>query len=155
MPMNSIALLQTLLARAERERDTAAGVLRQAEQAEQNARLQAEGLQAYRSDYDQRWVAHFQAAASTTLLHCRHGFGQRLDQAIQMQSTNTQQLGNRVQNARSVLLAREQRVAAVRKLIERRSAELQAMANRREQRHTDEAAQRARATATAFGAGPR
>jgi len=143
MPMNSIALLQTLLQRAEADRDTALAVLRQAEALVQRAEAQARQLQDYRSEYDQRWTTRFQTSGTPELLHCHRGFGQRLDQAITHQVTNTNQLGNRVLQAREVLLAREQRVAAVRKLIERRQAELVKIAGRRDQRATDEAAQRA------------
>jgi flagellar FliJ protein len=145
MPMNSIALLQTLLQRAEAERDNALAALRQAEALVQQAEQQAQQLQGYRSEYDQRWTARFQESGTTELLHCHRGFGQRLDHAITMQQTNTRQLGNRVQQARDTLLARELRVAGVRKLIERRQAELAKIAARRDQRQTDETAQRASA----------
>ena len=143
MTMQSVLLLQTLLERAEQERDTAAQALRQAEALVAQAEQQAQALHSYRGEYDQRWTARFQQAGTPELLHCHRGFGQRLDQAIHHQQTNAQHLGNRVQQARSLLLAREQRVAAVRKLIGRRQAELLAIANRRDQRNTDEAAQRA------------
>jgi flagellar FliJ protein len=141
--MNSILMLQTLLQRAEAERDTAVAVLRQIEGLVQQAELQARQLLDYRSDYDQRWTARFRESGTPELLHCHRGFGQRLDQAIGHQQTNTSHLGNRLQQARDVLLAREQRVAAVRKLIDRRQVELQKFAARRDQRNTDEAAQRA------------
>lgn len=150
MPMNSITLLLTLLQRAEADRDTAAAVLRQAENLVQQAELQARQLQDYRGDYDQRWTTRFRESGTRELLHCHRGFGQRLDQAITHQQVNTQHLGNRVLQARTVLLAREQRVAAVRKLIERRQAELLKIAHQRDQRSTDEAAQR---TASASRAG--
>ena len=141
--MNSIPMLQTLLQRAEAERDTAQTVLSQVESLVQQAELQARQLLDYRSDYDQRWTARFRESGSTALLHCHRGFGQRLDHAIGHQQTNVSHLGNRLQQAREVLVAREQRAAAVRKLIERRQAELQKIAARRDQRSTDEAAQRA------------
>jgi flagellar FliJ protein len=144
--MNSIALLKTLLQRAEADRDVAITVLRQAEGLQQQAELQAQQLQSYRSEYDQRWSAHFRQSGTTELLHCHRAFGSRLDHAISHQDMNTSALGNRVKQAREVLLAREQRVAAVRKLIERRQAELQKIAAHRDQRNTDEAAQRATAS---------
>ena len=144
MSMNSIALLQTLLQRAEADRDTAVTVLRQAEAMVERAEAQARQLLDYRSEYDQRWTTRFQQSGTTELLHCHRGFSLRLDQAINFQNTNTSHLGNRVQQARQVLLAREQRVAAVRKLIERRQAELQKIAHRHDQNATDEAAQRSR-----------
>jgi flagellar FliJ protein len=143
MTAQSIALLQTLLDRAEQERDAAAAALRQAEALVAQAEQQAQALHTYRGEYDQRWTTRFQQAGTPELLHCHRGFGQRLDQAITHQQTNTRHLAQRLQQARSLLLAREQRVAAVRKLIDRRKAELQHSANRRDQRATDEAAQRA------------
>lgn len=143
MSLHSIALLQTLLQRAESERDTSAQALRQAEALVSQADEQGRALNTYRGEYDQRWTARFQESGTPELLHCHRGFGQRLDQAIAHQQLNTQHLGNRVQQARNLLLAREQRVAAVRKLIARRQTELQAIASRRDQRTTDEAAQRA------------
>ncbi len=143
MSLNSIALLQTLLQRAEAERDSAALALRQAEDLVAQARQQGQALNTYRGEYDQRWTAHFRTSGTAELLHCHRGFGQRLDQAIAHQAVNAQHLGNRVQQARKLLLVREQRVAAMRKLMARREAELQCVANRRDQRSTDEAAQRA------------
>jgi flagellar FliJ protein len=149
MSLQSIALLHTLLQRAESERDTAALALRQAEALVAQSEEQGRALHSYRGEYDQRWTTRFQDSGTPELLHCHRGFGQRLDQAIDHQQRNTQHLGNRVQQARNLLLAREQRVAAVRKLISRRQAELLAMANRRDQRTTDEAAQRATSAANA------
>jgi flagellar FliJ protein len=147
MSLNSIALLRVLLQRAENERDTALGALRQAETLVQQAQLQARQLQDYRSEFDQRWMTRFRDSGTPELLHCHSGFGQRLSQAIVVQDNNASQLGNRVQRARELLLAREQRVAAVRKLIERREADLQKIAAQRDQRNTDDAAQRAHGAA--------
>ncbi|OYU75186.1 MAG: flagellar export protein FliJ [Burkholderiales bacterium PBB5] len=141
--MNSLAALTVLLQRAETERDAAIGVLRQAEGLVAQAQAQAEQLTAYRQDFRVRWAERFRTAGTPELLHCRQSFGQRLDAAIAHQATEAQHLSNRVTRAREVLLAREQRVAAVRKLIERRQAELRRLADQRDQRATDEAAQRA------------
>ena len=143
MTAQSIAMLQTLLQRAEQARDGAAAALRQAEALVAQAEQQSKALHDYRGEYDQRWTTRFQQAGTPELLHCHRGFGQRLDQAITHQQTNTRHLGQRLQQARSLLIAREQRVATVRKLIARRQAELLAADNRRDQRSTDEAAQRA------------
>lgn len=152
--MNPLLTLQTLLQRAEAERDTALAALRQVEALVQQAELQARQLSDYRSDYDQRWTTRFRTSGTTELLHCHRGFGQRLDQAIGHQQLNTQHLGNRLRQARAVLLAREQRVAAVRKLLERRQAELQKITARRDQRATDEAAQRAAGRSAGSGSHP-
>lgn len=152
--MNSLLLLRTLLQRAEAERDTALAALRQVEALVQQAEQQARQLHEYRQDYDQRWTERFRESGTTELLHCHRGFGQRLDHAIGHQQVNSHHLGNRLRLAREGLLAREQRVAAVRKLIERRQAELLQIAARRDQRTTDEAAQRAAAGAHPLAARP-
>ena len=152
--MNSLLLLRTLLQRAEAERDTALAALRQVEALVQQAEQQARQLHEYRQDYDQRWTERFRESGTTELLHCHRGFGQRLDHAIGHQQVNSHHLGNRLRLARELLLAREQRVAAVRKLTERRQAELLQIAARRDQRTTDEAAQRAAAGAHPLAARP-
>ena len=142
MPLKSIALLQTVLASAEADRDTAQGQRRQAEQQGLQARQQADSLHQYRSEYDQRWVARFRQSGTPELLQCHRSFGQRLDYAIEVQDNTHQHLEHRLLQARQALLAREQRVAAVRKLIERGQIDLRQQTDRREQRNTDEAAQR-------------
>lgn len=142
MTLKSITLLQTVLARAEADRDTAQGLMRQAEQLLLQARQQADSLHQYRSEYDQRWVARFRQSGTPELLQCHRSFGQRLDYAIEVQDNTHQHLEHRLLQARQALLAREQRVAAVRKLIERGQIDLRQQTDRREQRNTDEAAQR-------------
>ena len=151
MPLQSLALLQTVLASAEGERDTAQGQMRQAEQQLLQARQQADSLHQYRSEYDQRWVARFRQAGPPELLQCHRSFGQRLDHAIDLQDHTHQHLDQRLQLARQALLAREQRVAAVRKLIERRQTELRQQTDQSEQRNTDEAAQRGLGGVGGFG----
>jgi flagellar FliJ protein len=139
----SLQSLRTLLEHAEGERDAAQAMLRDAEESARRAEAQAGQLDDYRGQYRERWMAQFRQSASSTLLQCHHGFAQRLDQAIDQQRQQCTQVDQRVARARQQLQAREQRVAAVRKLIERRLQALQQQADRREQKHTDEAAQRA------------
>ena len=140
--MESIATLSQLLKLAEGERDAAAAWLRQCEAAASHARGQGEHLDAYRGEYIDRWGTRFRQQGTPQLLQCYQGFNGRLDQAIAQQARTIVQAGNRVELARAALLVRELRVASVRKLIERRNAELRRASARREQRQTDEAAQR-------------
>jgi flagellar FliJ protein len=135
--------LQTLLGHAEQERDAAQAALRQAEEAEGRARAQQEQLAQYRAEYHQRWGDRFAQSGTAQLLQCHHGFGQRLDQAIEQQARQVAGLAQRREQARALLLQREQRLAAVRKLIERRLAAARQIAERRDQKRSDEAAQRA------------
>jgi flagellar FliJ protein len=135
--------LLALLAHAGSERDAARAALRLAEEAAARHRTQAEQLQAYRGEYRQRWTERFAQAGTPALLHCHHGFGQRLDQAIDQQGRQVDHGARQVAQALALLQRREQRLAAVRKLVERRLAEQGRSAARREQKQTDEAAQRA------------
>jgi flagellar protein FliJ len=143
--MSSTESLSTLLEHAEAERDAALATLRSIEAAAASAQGQLDQLQEYRTQYQQRWTAQFRQAGSIELMQCYQGFAQRLDQAINQQGQIAAQAQQRVQQARAVVLEREQRVAAVRKLIERRQQEQHRVAERRDQRATDEAALRSRA----------
>ena len=102
----------------------------------------AKKLGDYRSQFQARWTAQFRQPTAPSLLQCHHGFSQRLDQAIVQQQAQCRQQAQRVQRARDVLRQKEQRVAAVQKLIERRLTVQQRQAERRDQKQTDEAAQR-------------
>ncbi|HSW05750.1 flagellar export protein FliJ [Aquabacterium sp.] len=140
--MDSSTSLTLLLEQAESARDAQQTVLRNCEAAAAHAQAQADQLLAYRGQYEQRWSTHFRQAGAIELLQCVQGFSQRLEQAISHQGHASAQAQARVAQARQQLIALEQRVAAVRKLIERRQAEQRRAADRREQRSTDEAAQR-------------
>jgi flagellar protein FliJ len=140
--MESFASLTLLMDQAESARDAQQTVLRNFEATAAHAQAQAEQLLTYRGQYEERWSTHFRQAGAIGLLQCVQGFSQRLEQAIGHQSQASAQAQARVAQARSQLIALEQRLAAVRKLIERRRAEQRRVADRREQRSTDEAAQR-------------
>lgn len=142
MPLNSLKTLATVLEHAQAERDRAAAAWRQAEAAARSAQGQADTLNTYRGEYEQRWTGRFQQEGSAQLLHCYQGFAGRLDQAITLQSQSAVQAAQRLNQARELLLEREQRVAAITKLIERRRRELAHMAARREQHQVDETAAR-------------
>ena len=134
--------LHTLLEQAEIERDAALARMLQADDAVRRSRAQAEQLHAYREDYRRRAPALNGRSASIELLRCHHGFMERLDQAVERQRQQLARLEQGAADLRALLLEREVRVAAVKKLIERRAHEAQRVQARSEQRHTDEAAQR-------------
>jgi len=140
--MDSLATLATVLQHAQTERDQALAAMRQAEAAAEAARQQHAQLHSYRSEYRERWTSRFRQQGTVELLHCYQGFAGRLDQAITLQNRSADQADQRLQKARELLLAKEQRMAAVGKLIERRRAELHRINERREQRQTDETAAR-------------
>ena len=143
MPTDALHSLHTLLQQAERERDAALAALRRAEEAERRACQQAELLDQYRRDYRARWGAQAGRAGTVLQLQCYQGFMDRLEQAVAQQARHCQGSAQGVAQARVRLQAQELRVAAVRKLIERRQQAGQALARRQSQKQTDEAAQRA------------
>lgn len=152
MATESLSSLHTLLTQAQAQRDTALRALRQTEAAAQAAQGQADQLGHYRTEYHQRWTLRFRDSGTPELLQCYLGFAERLDQAIAQQGGVLQQALARVRQAADQLLAREQRVAAVAKLIERRSAVARLAANRSEQRLMDESAARFGSAARAMSA---
>ncbi|MBI3157174.1 MAG: flagellar export protein FliJ [Burkholderiales bacterium] len=134
--------LQAVLEIAERERDRARDALLRAEAAEDAARHQDELLARYARELDQRWGARAGAAGSPAQLQHAHDFGRRIDDARAQQRAQRVQLGERVERARAQWRSCEQRLAALRKLVERRLLALAADESRRAQRLSDESALR-------------
>ena len=134
------AALHTLLEHAERQRDEAHSALLQAEDHLRRLQNQEEQLLAYREDYRQRHPALGGRSTSIELLRCHEGFMQRLDQALQQQRVQVQHAEHRGTQLRADLVAQETRVASVRKLLERRGAQVQQLAARLDQRRSDETA---------------
>jgi len=140
--MNRMNILVTLMEREIQRRDTAAIELRDAQNAVEQARQQGQALLGYRDEYRQRWQAQFQQRATMDILRCYHGFIERLDQAITSQQGSTEAAERRAVGARERLRQRETRVAMVRKLMERRQLAQLQQQERREQKASDETAQR-------------
>ncbi|MDO9095524.1 MAG: flagellar export protein FliJ [Rubrivivax sp.] len=132
--------LQSLLEHAERQRDESLALVQHAEATARHAHQQWDQLHSYRADTEARAPGHGGRAAAIELLHCHRAFTQRLDQALAQQRAALQSAEQALQLQRQTLLQRETRVAAVRKLIERRLAEQQRGHARLEQNRSDEAA---------------
>jgi flagellar FliJ protein len=141
-PADTMPGLLALLLHEQERRDETAARTREAEAAVQRARTQAGQLQAYRAEYQARWAAQARSRLAIEIVHCTRSFMQRLDQALAQQARTVAAAETRLAQARAQLLAQEQRCAAVQRLIERRRTELLRLAQRREQKHTDELAQR-------------
>jgi flagellar FliJ protein len=131
-----------MLRHAESARDRARVQCERARNAERSAADQAQALQAYRDDYQQRWRAEFGRGGTMPIVLCYQSFMARLTQAIEQQRQLLQQLFAGRTRAEAVLLECERKVASTRKLIERRLAEQQQVAARRERKHDDELAAR-------------
>lgn len=139
----AIQALVLVLEQVERERDQALAEQQRAQQVFDGAQHQSEQLLNYRSEYEQRWNSQFRQAGTKEIMQCYQGFMGRLQLAVDQQQHQVTRASATLAAARDVVRAQEMRVAAVRKLIERRQQELALAAGRREQKLTDEQASRA------------
>lgn len=140
--MSNTHALSLALEQAEKQRDEAQAAYQRIARAAEGARQQAQQLLDYRGEYQQRWSAQFKRAGTIEILQCYQGFMGRLNTAIEQQDAAVQRTAAQVEAARQALLDRETRVAAIRKLIERRQEQAEAAQARREQKATDEQASR-------------
>lgn len=134
--------LMMALEHAERERDLVLAGQQRAQQALHAARQQAERLALYRQEYAQRWGGQFQQASAIEVVRCYQAFKARLQLAVDQQQQQIALAETGLESANMALRGQEMRVAALRKLIERRQREAQRSADRREQKLTDEQAAR-------------
>ena len=141
--MPDLHALTVLLTQNVHQRDAATAEHLRAQAASRAAAAQADQLRTYRREYEQRWHAQFSVEGPITLVHCYHGFMQRLTQAVEHQAHIEEQAALHVKRALAAVSAAELRCASVRKLIERRSQEQRLAAERRDQNQTDEFAARA------------
>ena len=133
--------LATLFEHAERQRDEALAKLMQAEDAARRMLAQTEQLRNYRGEYAARSPARSGRSAPIELLRCHLDFMQRLEQALAQQQAQAEGAERHAAELRQALVALETRLASVRKLIERRGQAQQLVADRQEQRRSDEASQ--------------
>jgi flagellar FliJ protein len=132
--------LHTLLEHAERQRDESMASLLQVEDAARRLREQSAQLHVYRDEYRQRHPALGGRSTSIDILRTHQAFMQRLDQALGQLHGQIENAEARAARLRAELLARETRVASVRKLLERRGQEAHRVATRQDQRRSDDAA---------------
>jgi len=142
MTMPRHPTLNLLLEREQRHCDQAQAALQRADATARQAHEQRTQLVGYRHDYEARWSAQFRRGGTIDILQCYRSFMQRLDQAVAMQAHQAELAERQLAHARQQLLECERRVASVRKLLERRAAELAQAGRQREQKLIDEQAQR-------------
>jgi flagellar FliJ protein len=143
MTIGSLEALNTLREREQAERDRALALLRDAQSQADHAQAQAEQLRQYRAEYAQRWTSQFRQQGTMELVQCYQSFMQRLEQAVAQQAALAEQSRVRVDAQRDLLRECELRLASVCRLIERREHQQRRLADRAEQRASDETAQRA------------
>jgi flagellar protein FliJ len=143
--MTTTGSLSTLLERSEAQRDAVLAALQRADDLRRRHQAQLQQIDAYRAQHHQRWSAQFgRTHGGTEIVQCYRDFTLRLDEAMQQQQAQVDAAGAQCARLRDQLVAAELRVASVGKLIQRRQAEVRHASARREQRQSDESAQRAR-----------
>jgi flagellar FliJ protein len=142
MSQDDIRTLQMLLEREEAARDEAALALQRAEDLRARLQAQTEQFQQHRAEYVARWQGEFQRQGGVEILQCYRSFMQRLDQAVTQLVGQMGQTEASAERCRKRLVQAQTRVAAIRTLIERREQALALVERRRDQKQTDEMAQR-------------
>lgn len=134
--------LTTLLEHAERQRDAALAQQRRADAALDAALRQHEQLSTYSRDHQSRWSSAMRQSVTMPLVQCHHAFTDRLHQAVSMQSAQVDRARQVLTHRQSETLEAERRVAAINKLIKRRTDAVRHHQDRQEQRQIDERASR-------------
>ncbi len=150
--MSSLKAFQVAAELAERQRDAARQTLKDVQAALQAAQAQLEQLAGYAGETQGRWGMRAGAEVQPEVMYHHYQFMGRLDHAVSLQTGAVSAQDARVEQARQALLAAELRLASLRKVLERRRAELALQQQRREQKQTDERA--ALRAARAQGAAP-
>lgn len=135
--------LVTLLEHAERQRDQALARLRRADEVLTVAVQQQTQLAAYRTDHQTRWSTAFSQSVAVPLLHCHQAFSDRLHDAVDLQRVQVDRARQTVATRQTDTLEAERRVAAIRKLMQRRADAASQHLHRQEQRQSDERSARA------------
>lgn len=139
----SLRPLQILIEQAERQRDEALARRGRADAAVQAAEQQQRQLADYQQDSQARWLAQFREGAAITLVQVHHDFVGRLQSAVELQAQQVERLRREGERVAAAHVAAEQKLAAIRKLLDQRRQSLLFAALRREQRQMDELAARA------------
>lgn len=144
--MSSLNAFVVAVELAERQRDAARQTLGNVQGARQAAQAQLEQLSGYAAETQGRWGMRAGAAVQPEVMHHHYQFMGRLDHAIGLQTQALSGQDQRVDQARQALLQAELRLSSLRKVLERRRAELALLVQRREQKQTDERASQRAAT---------
>jgi len=134
--------LTTLLEQADADRSRALANFNLVRARCDAARAQASQLEAYRSEYRQRWSRQFAQGATLEIMRCYRDFDARLDSAITQQGQAVRLAQAAQARASDGLSACELRLASVRKLIERRDLAHRQAGDRHERKADDEHATR-------------
>jgi flagellar FliJ protein len=136
--MNTPGPLSTVVEHAQQLRDQALAACVQADDAVRKQSQQLEQLLTYRGEYEARHPARGGQTAAIDSVRGHFVFMQRLAQAAAQQQAQLQAAQQRAHALRAALVEQETRLAALRKLLHRRTREATHRAERAEQRQSDE-----------------
>lgn len=128
------------IAQAERRRDDVLRALAQSHQRVQSAVDQLDQLRNYAGDTDNRWVSTGSVGLSAELVKHHYQFSGRLQHAIGMQDGVIANLQRQTENVKLQLQKAESRLAGLNNVLQKRRADAQRLAQRREQAAMDEMA---------------
>lgn len=134
--------LQTLLEHARHRMESAERLLLNLKRKEDSARARLEELRGFKSEYQQRLTGSGAQGMDIHLLRDFHAFLVKMDGAIQQQSGEVDQVHAHWLQAHAHWLSLRQKVKAYEALAQRHQARETARMEKREQRLTDENAQR-------------
>ena len=138
--MSSLNALSVAVEVASRKRDDARKVLQDTLAAEQAARAQLDQLEDYARETESRWGMKADTAMQPEVMYHHYQFMDRLGHAAGVQTTVVGDHAARVEKARRTLLDAELRLASLRKVMDKRKADLDLVQMRRDQKQTDERA---------------
>jgi len=136
------AQLNTLFELAKTSRDAAANRLARLEQQAQQAREHLQTLNSYSNDYAVRLQAQTGDTLDPAAQSNKRAFLSRLRSALDTQQLEVGAREQACAAARAELAVFQRKIKSLETLIQRRASEASRLEARREQRHTDEAAQR-------------
>ena len=135
--MSALSALSVAVDLAERKRDEARRLLQDALRAQQAARNQMEQLQGYAQETQNRWGMRANAQVQPEVMFLLFQFMDRLQHAMDLQTTVVASHEGRITAAQQALLATELRLASLKKLADKRRKEIELLQTRREQKQTD------------------
>lgn len=141
--MPKFRALELAIDQAARQRDEQARQHAQAQRSRDFAQSQLDQLKNYSADTDARWIGGHAVNLSVEMVKHHYQFTDRLQNAVHLQQDVIANLQRQLEAAHQRLLQAEYRLAGFKQVLKNRRAALGVLAQRREQRATDEfAAQR-------------
>lgn len=136
--MSKFRAIELAIDLATRQRDALAQKLAQAQRNLDFAQGQMDQLTGYAGETDARWMATGAVSLAPETIRNHYQFMERLQQAVALQTTVIGTMQSQREKAHQALLQGEFRLAGLQQVLKARQLAQQVVAQRREQRATDE-----------------